>query len=347
MFTTAGLPEADYQRIRPEMWEANRKSVCAFSAMASVMFAAMTVLSFLVGSLRNMCVLYILCAAVCLWVLVLSYGPARGNTRLTALVMYSFVLLLLVFGILLGTLYTPDELAVSYIALLLTTPQIFTDRPRRMCTMIAASFVIFVVLCVMLKEKDIWGTDVINAAVFGILSMFCCAYLMKLKLERYVFESDTRILAETDQLTGVLNRNSYELQLRKGPELDAETYTAVYVDVNGLHDMNNTQGHTAGDEMLRYVAQAIQGIFGTENTYRIGGDEFVALGLDRTEAEVRERVRILREQVTKAGYHVAVGIGFRHREALDVTELIREAEQQMYEDKDAYYRETGISRERR
>lgn len=342
-----GVREADYQRIRLEMWEANRRSVCTFSAIAAVMFAAMLVMSFLLESLKKMHWLYAVCAAVCLCVFVLTKGPARGRTHLIGFAMYCFVLLLLVFGIVLGTLYTPEELAVSYVALLLTTPQMFTDRPRRMCTMITGSFAVFVVLCLLTKERAVWGTDLINAAVFGIVSMCCCSYTMRLKLERYVFENDTRILAETDQLTGTLNRNSFELQLRKGPELGAKTYTAIYVDVNGLHDMNNTEGHAAGDEMLRYVAQSIQGIFGRENTYRIGGDEFVALGLDRREAEVRERVRLLQNQVSAAGYHIAVGIGFQKKEALNVTALIREAERQMYEDKDSYYRETGISRERR
>ena len=346
MLSSAGLTEADYQRIRLEMWEANRRSVFTFSALATVMFAAMTVLSFLLETLAKMHILYAVCATVSLCVLLLANGPAKGNTRLIGSIMYCFVMLLLVFGIVLGTLYTPDELAVSYVALLLTTPQMFTDRPRRMCTLIVGSFAVLTVLCLLTKEKEVWSTDIINAAVFGIVSMFCCTYSMKLKLERYVFEDNTRVLAETDQLTGVLNRNSYELQLRKGPELDAKTYAAVYVDVNGLHEMNNTRGHAAGDEMLRNVAQTIQGIFGKENTYRIGGDEFVALGLDRTETEVLERVRMLREQVGRAGYSIAVGVGFRRREALNVCELIREAEQQMYEDKDAYYRETGASRER-
>ena len=347
MLSSAGLSEKDYQRIRLEMWEANRKSVCVFSAMGGSMFIIMAILSIFVGSLFNMRVLYVLCAAVCASVFVLSRGPAKGKPHLIATVMYAFILLLLVFGVLLGTLYTPKELAVSYIALLLTIPQMFTDRPRRMAVMIVCSFVVFSALCVLLKERAVWSTDIINAAVFGVVSMFCCSFTMRLKLERYVFENNTRILAETDQLTGVLNRNSYEMQLRKGPELDAKTYFAVYVDVNGLHDMNNTKGHAAGDEMLRYVAQAMQGIFGEENTYRIGGDEFVALGLDGTESEVQERVRLLRQQVAVEGYHIAAGVGYHEKKALNVSELIREAERQMYADKDAYYVETGIPRERR
>lgn len=347
MLSSAGLAEEDYQRIRMEMWEANRRSVFTFSSIATVMFAAMTVMSFLMASLEAFRPLYVVCAAVCLCVALMTHGFAKGKTQLIGFAMYCFVLLLLVFGIVLGTLYTPEELTVSYVALLLTTPQMFTDRPKRMCAMIAGSFAVYAALCLLTKERRIWSTDLINAAVFGIVSMCCCSYSMRLKLERYVFEDDTRILAETDQLTGVLNRNSYELQLRKGPELNAKTYMAVYVDVNGLHEMNNAQGHTAGDEMLRRVAQIMQGIFGVRDTYRIGGDEFVALGLDRTEAEMRERVRLLRERVSAAGYQIAVGVGFREKEALDVTDLIREAERQMYEDKDAYYRETGIPRERR
>lgn len=61
MLVSGGLEEADYQRIRLEMWEANRRSVFTFSALATVMFSAMTLLSFLLRSLERMH-LYMRCA---------------------------------------------------------------------------------------------------------------------------------------------------------------------------------------------------------------------------------------------------------------------------------------------
>ena len=346
MMISAGLDEADYQRIRLEMWAANQRSVTTFSAVAAALLLAMSVLSFVVPSLAEMRRLYIFSALACACIYVLARGPARRSPALTCLAMYAFILLLQLFSIVLGTMYATHELAVSYIALLVAAPQVFTDRPRRMCGEIVVSCAIFIGMCILMKEPEVWTIDVVDAVAFGVLSLFSCSYLMKLKLERYVFEDDTRILAETDQLTGTRNRNSYELQLRRLPELPMETIAAVYVDVNGLHEINNTQGHTAGDAMLCCVARIMQGLFGGDNTYRIGGDEFVALVQDRPQSEMQARVKRLESEAAAAGYHVAVGMGFCRRRALDVNDLIREAEQEMYRNKDIYYREMGIDRRR-
>ena len=51
----------------------------------------------------------------------------------------------------------------------------------------------------------------------------------------------------------------------------------VYIDVVGLHEINNHLGHKAGDGMLCAVAGAMQRMFPLADTYRIGGDEFVVL----------------------------------------------------------------------
>ena len=47
-------------------------------------------------------------------------------------IIYAFVIILFVFGIVLGTVTRPDEQTVSFVALLLTVPLLFTDRPVRM-----------------------------------------------------------------------------------------------------------------------------------------------------------------------------------------------------------------------
>lgn len=63
--------------------------------------------------------------------------------------------------------------------------------------------------------------------------------------------------------------------------------SCVYVDVNGLHELNNASGHEKGDQMLQTVALELQGRFGRDNCYRTGGDEFVAFVQDEPETAVR------------------------------------------------------------
>ena len=84
-----------------------------------------------------------------------------------------------------------------------------------------------------------------------------------------------------------LNRglNNYPHKGKSGkinyPYLCQENVVCVYADANGLHELNNEQGHDAGDRMLQTVAREMQSRFGDAHTYRVGGDEFVAFVPDR------------------------------------------------------------------
>ena len=78
-------------------------------------------------------------------------------------------------------------------------------------------------------------------------------------------------------LTGLNNRNCYEWMIQTYPNMCKSSLSCIYIDVNGLHELNNTQGHKAGDDMLSYIAQVTQKYFGMQNAYRIGGDEFCVL----------------------------------------------------------------------
>lgn len=105
------------------------------------------------------------------------------------------------------------------------------------------------------------------------------------------------VAAETDSLTGLPNRYSYEQYTQRLGE-DAYPLTLVLFDVNYLKHTNDTYGHTAGDNLIRVAAVCICDCFGAEGKnkcFRFGGDEFAAVVtgsspelLDRMEAKFLE-----------------------------------------------------------
>lgn len=145
-----------------------------------------------------------------------------------------------------------------------------------------------------------------------------------------------RDMGGRDALTGLNNRNSYEAALPGYPPPDWERLSCIYLDVNGLHELNNQQGHQRGDEMLRCVAQAIRAAFGGEHAYRIGGDEFVAFSPEGEEVVLR-RLEELRSSVEGQGYHISVGEACCQRDRLSLPQLIAQAEEAMYRAKRAFY----------
>lgn len=140
-----------------------------------------------------------------------------------------------------------------------------------------------------------------------------------------------------DVLTGLQNRNSYESALPDYKKITEENFCCIYIDVNGLHELNNQRGHKAGDIMLQFVANSIGSVFGTKHTYRIGGDEFVAFSLRDSVDVVAEKLKKLCAQVEAEGYHISVGSACWKDGARDLDELIAQAEEAMYADKKAFY----------
>lgn len=114
------------------------------------------------------------------------------------------------------------------------------------------------------------------------------AGLMSAGLSRLELLADLANLAYTDQLTGLGNRRAADEWLERRLSLadDFVAITAVLCDINGLKGVNDSFGHTAGDDLLRLVADHLTtSVEGLEDVLvtRLGGDEFLLLmsGVER------------------------------------------------------------------
>ncbi|HJC24619.1 MAG TPA: sensor domain-containing diguanylate cyclase [Candidatus Eisenbergiella merdavium] len=153
---------------------------------------------------------------------------------------------------------------------------------------------------------------------------------------------------ERDMLSGLYNRNRYEQDLKDYPSLCQRSLACIYVDANGLHELNNSEGHDAGDRMLKSVSKQLLEQFGSLHSYRIGGDEFLAFAPDLERDEAVRRTDTMRDALKQQGYHISAGIQWTDKAAsldtVSLRRLIKEAEQQMYLAKKAYYEEEGNDR---
>lgn len=139
-----------------------------------------------------------------------------------------------------------------------------------------------------------------------------------------------------DYNTGVKSRNSYLKYVARFREAPPESLSVVFIDVNGLHEYNNTYGHEAGDQVLLFIATALKKWFDPQSVYRMGGDEFLVLLENPDPEQVEEAVRGAEKEIEEAGYHIAVGVETRDSD-IDVEEMVKEADRKMYENKENYY----------
>ena len=173
------------------------------------------------------------------------------------------------------------------------------------------------------------------AAIIGTVMLL---YMLGVTLCLFSDYRKVRKLSSEDQTTGLQNRNAYE---RFVAELQSRSYASlscVFVDVNGLHEVNNRYGHKAGDQMLRLVAAELLKEFSFHQVFRIGGDEFVVMSEDADANECTLKMERVAQQVASHDYSIAFGIANRENR-IGADRIAQEADERMLENKRAYYAE--------
>ena len=144
-----------------------------------------------------------------------------------------------------------------------------------------------------------------------------------------------RRLGTIDQLTGLKNRNAYQ-QAMISYENSNEKLCCIYIDANGLHELNNTLGHAAGDKLLQGIASVLKENFGMQDVYRIGGDEFAVFCQNKADNEIASLIAKVKETLEHRNYHIAAGWAFAEDDKF-LQRTIEAAEKAMYLDKSRYY----------
>lgn len=143
-------------------------------------------------------------------------------------------------------------------------------------------------------------------------------------------------LSFEDTLTGVFNRNKFNHDIEKLKVHKFNNVGIAYLDINGLKVVNDTQGHIEGDRLIKNAAIAIKSIFPNE-TYRIGGDEFVVIALRVDEHTFNHKVEELLENLAEEGISVSVGVSCG-QDSGNIEEYLTSADKLMYENKKEYYK---------
>lgn len=152
-------------------------------------------------------------------------------------------------------------------------------------------------------------------------------------------------LSYVDSLTYAQNRNHFNEYLKKNRCKELHFVGVIYLDLNGLKEINDKMGHLAGDTLIIGASYVLQEIF-ADNSYRIGGDEFVVIEQDVLESEFYSKYEMLLKRMKELEISVATGYIWKER-CLNLSEILQEADQKMYEDKKRYYSIAQKDRRRR
>lgn len=126
--------------------------------------------------------------------------------------------------------------------------------------------------------------------------------------QRSALTRELRELADTDQLTGLLNRRSLEERVRRRHADGSTQAVVILLDVDHFKSINDGQGHAAGDDVLVQVAQLLRShLRRNDSVARYGGEEFLVLLADGDLASGRQLAESLR--VALRGKDIVLGSG--------------------------------------
>jgi diguanylate cyclase (GGDEF)-like protein len=152
-----------------------------------------------------------------------------------------------------------------------------------------------------------------------------------------------RTAAMVDPLTGIANRRSFlqdAAQLAKRHKSNPRPTAVLLIDLDHFKSINDRFGHALGDRALETFADAArQSVRGSDLLGRLGGEEFAAVIVDTSRDNaiaVAERIRASFAQAAlevdnrPVGATVSIGLVYCQETAIDVAELLAQADQALY-----------------
>jgi diguanylate cyclase (GGDEF)-like protein len=165
--------------------------------------------------------------------------------------------------------------------------------------------------------------------------------------ERKKAEKKLSYLANHDSLTGLINRREFEHRVERllsTIHQDKSEHALCFMDLDQFKIINDTCGHIAGDELLRQLAQVLQGVVRHRDTLaRLGGDEFGVL-MEHCSLEQAQRVaNVIRQGIEDYQFSwegqsfrvgLSIGIVAINEITPNLTELLKQADAACYMAKD-------------
>jgi diguanylate cyclase (GGDEF)-like protein len=125
--------------------------------------------------------------------------------------------------------------------------------------------------------------------------------------------------AETDSLTGLLNRRGWDHYLRTEARSNGrfgDPACVIVVDLDQVKTVNDTHGHTAGDRYIRHAARILAASVRAQDVVaRLGGDEFGIIAPGATSTQTRELVTRIEDALRNASIPACAGFAPYHRAA--------------------------------
>ena len=189
--------------------------------------------------------------------------------------------------------------------------------------------------------------------LYMLVLTFLSSYAFKVSnvVQKTLEEKNLKILAYTDNLSAMGNRQYLQRKLDILDKSRNRDYAVIFMDINDLKYTNDHFGHEEGDHLIRMVSSSIKKAMDNMSGFygRNGGDEFLSIVIPANKAtevarQIKENLQKMKEE-EKVVFPVSLSLGianyreveeerrFSGLELISSSDVIRKADARMYEDK--------------
>ena len=183
----------------------------------------------------------------------------------------------------------------------------------------------------------IWVSDFKNDDTINIKeTLEITAFILGSEIANHLMLNQLVELSTIDLLTGVFNRNEMNNYMERIANKHNHPIGLMFLDINGLKKINDIEGHLAGDLLIKRAATVLKTIFKNNPVFRAGGDEFVVILDDVSQADLDNYSKIVKEKASKNNVSFSIGYSIKDNSS-QILDALKEADTNMYTDKRKFY----------
>jgi len=342
------IVSSKYRDVIEQVSTDNRRFGIMWSVILMLYWAMSMGISFFQDIYISCRAVYVILFSICTITFILSICLSKNSIHITYLVSIVLRITLLGAGIAISICQYNVRTIVMYVAIMMT-PIMFVSPIKTNVILEVTNFIVFVILGYFHVEREVYTWALMNLAIFSVIGLIASYYINKTRFESYVYANSALKLANIqtkfayyDQMTNLKNRRAYSEKIEELSTKVPENLGIVMLDINGLKKVNDTYGHSAGDELIIGAADCIRNGFNDVDTiYRLGGDEFCVIlndSRENIETYINNFNKIINDWSGILITHIYIAYGWSYSDDFsDLESLIKSADNKMYDLKKKYY----------
>ena len=276
-FCYCGISKDEYNSLKKQAYISNFTLWQVLHVLMTIAFGLLFINALLSESLKQNLFFYLGLFCYSTLSTVLFFFVFKKKSIIAQLWIYLSIIALFIFSALIAT-KSPDQMAVTFMVLLVITPMFMLDKPYFMSITLILASIIFLIWMKNIKPDDIWFGDLVNAITFTGVGIFLHIISNSIRIREFVLRSKLEVQKDTDELTGLMNKAALTRNINEYLQKPSNKGIFFVLDVDDFKEINDKYGHDVGDDVLRQIGEYLGNKIGkNEIVGRFGGDEFIIM----------------------------------------------------------------------